>query len=1650
MSSQANQKIHSITTPELPDNFVSRRHIVDTIKRYLHSDTEIVLVEGESGSGKTTLLREFIEIVNEQCFELFLTVGNRASYSPFSVSQTLCQQLYYYLNGTSPIESKMSRSELQSLWQKCNKKLNRHGSFAYVVIDGIHHIDPQVPAIRESIWELMPSHLAQIKTLCSIDLNSTILPALHRVKSKPFPIQCFASFESYEYLRDVLPEKEVIEKIHDQYGGHPASLASIRRQSRFFNEKHKDSIIIDFPTDKKDLLRKEWILSKPKSTEIITALAALVADGRPLGNSTLSKYCGLSEITISEEFKHLPFLRYSTNNDTWEFRCNGIREVVRLSINSEVRHARKLIAQSHLKNPDSSETLSQLPQYLEDTAQSEHLLNWLTEDRILKILREDMIATSLEPTLRKAITVCKNAQQYEGLLAYSLCSSTIKILSYPENLNDEIEARAALGDFDGAMKLVNSVPLLTRRLRLMALVLDAFSDREGVQLDPLRSEFEAILRQFDWSSLPNDEAISIAEDIYPVNPTRGLDILNKVIGADGGEGALDLALARISLSAIKSKASDQLSRNANERDPIPDYRLIDNKLRQFLDAVGRVLESKSVTEILGALKTIQESSKKLFLLRKWSLQNAFHKDAILITEHAINLSIESISSVPTADFFREITTALPYCEECDTVEEIIKILDGQDHIIRKRGPTIEYVRLHLQIIESDWNRGHIEKAKKRMDELYCGTIDKLVDSSTQLSCLAWFMSVVSTLRGVQEIDDCDTWAEISEERYNECLDEILRNSAVQLEIVQGSLQALAVNVPHKACDVASWLNTQDRQKTGYRVILDTICRSPFTPPKFDTIGHILKNLNSTEYYDSAILQITSRLSSDIINNRQTISDVKWISDFFGGCNSAIIRIKCMASLLAVTTNESGCNRMKEQLEQEIISTFNGIISETDKYKAACILLAKLKGKVDQCELAVSHVLTFLRELEGDGPLDRVTYNGLYLILDLLAKSVRGLAESGNLNERDVERVSSLINSVNNESLKLTLNASIALYLWNVGMNKMYTNIVNNHLWPTLNALSNGDLSTVYKMWERVYPVLWLQNRDRARDGIAEFPDWVRERCNESLCYTILRRQPLADPFDDRARNRRISRSYDDVSDLLQICSESNSDNLIARIFIWIADELTEKNRKQKLTEEQKAEVARKMYDLAGTKLPISTGIKHDGYRILCQIQALRISKIDNCNWQKLTDEAYNLGNHSDRIFVLIHLGKEHKNKKMGNRLLHEAEKDCGELLTCEDRLYEYFTIASIVIDREKNLAKKIIRKAYEEVAGIGVENIGIEEHDLIDLAYRVDPRLPMELAVVYDRDSVRREYYENRAQKELNTLCMKETIVNNQIPQMDEKNKQNEKEFSSAVWRALQSLNSGMMAAVDSDKCREMVERASENALDIAYPIYSWALTSLAISHSGEGARQSYLRDAFEGVLRAAKLYCNLTGVTGSLLIDPPDWEDLSMKNGPLIVNQGERLKATNFIEKWIRKRAEDYLIIADPYFDDTHLEILKYVLKSDNQMTVFVVTGGIKKDLVGRLATAWRKICEQEPPKTEITIVYDAADSRKHAPFHDRWLLSKGVGLNLGTSYNSLGKNLSTIRQMSDRELRDINEKIEPYRKGRMREIEGKRLVYIKFELSH
>ena len=99
------------------------------------------------------------------------------------------------------------------------------------------------------------------------------------------------------------------------------------------------------------------------------------------------------------------------------------------------------------------------------------------------------------------------------------------------------------------------------------------------------------------------------------------------------------------------------------------------------------------------------------------------------------------------------------------------------------------------------------------------------------------------------------------------------------------------------------------------------------------------------------------------------------------------------------------------------------------------------------------------------------------------------------------------------------------------------------------------------------------------------------------------------------------------------------------------------------------------------------------------------------------------------------------------------------------------------------------------------------------------------------------------------------------------------------------------------------------------------------------------------------------------------------------------------------------------------------------------------------RIGSAWRHISDQYPPETEIVIV--GIESSGKSPIHDRWWLTEGAGLWIGTSFNSLGKTQdSTIKRISEADAEQQASNVEQYLFDRKREYNGERLRYLSITL--
>ena len=172
-----------------------------------------------------------------------------------------------------------------------------------------------------------------------------------------------------------------------------------------------------------------------------------------------------------------------------------------------------------------------------------------------------------------------------------------------------------------------------------------------------------------------------------------------------------------------------------------------------------------------------------------------------------------------------------------------------------------------------------------------------------------------------------------------------------------------------------------------------------------------------------------------------------------------------------------------------------------------------------------------------------------------------------------------------------------------------------------------------------------------------------------------------------------------------------------------------------------------------------------------------------------------------------------------------------------------------------------------------------------------------------------------------------------------------------------------------------------------------------------------------------------------------------------IVINEGERDKALKFIKDWMQNGVLSYLKICDPYFGPEDLEILKILQSTNPDCKVYILCsrsnqerGSINLDEIYK--GHWNIISSgANCPKTEIVVIgtRDTGDF----PIHDRWWLTNGGGLRLGTSFKSLGySKTSEISIFNIEEAYKCETQVDQYLKREKLEYKNETLEYLMFTL--
>ena len=345
-----------------------------------------------------------------------------------------------------------------------------------------------------------------------------------------------------------------------------------------------------------------------------------------------------------------------------------------------------------------------------------------------------------------------------------------------------------------------------------------------------------------------------------------------------------------------------------------------------------------------------------------------------------------------------------------------------------------------------------------------------------------------------------------------------------------------------------------------------------------------------------------------------------------------------------------------------------------------------------------------------------------------------------------------------------------------------------------------------------------------------------------------------------------------------------------------------------------------------------------------------------------------------------------------------------------------------------------------------------KQRRIIDLAHKIDPSYAASLAELLDNDPARANNHRD-LKHHLQLLDTKKKLAE-QSPQDIDPNS-SKLDYSRAAWMNLGALNANRIQTFHVKFIRNYTEAASNYNFEKAYPIFSWVIENSVKRFADNNQEKRHLTYLYENAVLGAELAWRVAARSQEYLSKlKTQPSKLDLNSGLFVFRSGDRDKALKFIREWLENEVEEYLKICDPYFGIDDLEILKLILSAKPACSVSILTSRkhqkkFEPKLEEAYCNQWRvRFSDQDPPDTEIVIV--GTEPGGDSPIHDRWWLTKGSGLRVGTSFNSLGvAKSSEVSILSVSESLSLEAEIDQYLlfPGK-RDYGGTKLRYLRFTL--
>lgn len=855
---------------------------------------------------------------------------------------------------------------------------------------------------------------------------------------------------------------------------------------------------------------------------------------------------------------------------------------------------------------------------------------------------------------------------------------------------------------------------------------------------------------------------------------------------------------------------------------------------------------------------------------------------------------------------------------------------------------------------------------------------------------------------------------------------MIDTSADQLDITKRILRALSYVKPSLALTFADMLNTTKRRDEGIRESLIAYMRQDRLSIEISVIENGLTRIKDDTYCANTMIQLLET------GNRSTkLSDLE-LRNYFAKkidtINDQVLVCKGLTQLIVANNNEKE-TEIRKELFEKLINSWQNIDVAWVRTEAAFDLASQI-GNVDQ-QLAIQLYEKAVELRETTALANQTLGSMFFQTLQTAVKTV-GFIDIQHEYEKHIwGELLQLVELIPSRSLKVYVLSKIALArLYKKGDKDTFNQLMQDHVLTELQILPSSDIRN--RVVANISTALYEYSPEEAIKLIKLLSYNQRNFAWADMSARILLKINIGEKYDLESPNVPIDLQR--ANKAISITENIDNDESLYLVVNILAHLTGLQNNH--LNEPQKLDILNRLDTIVDKKLPDINNIDHLGYKVLAKsnIESARRRSAKKAklhikrNHNQIVQEAKSIDNIADRVFVMSMIARDFKEieSQLAISLVDEAFSNIESIPNVKDRIDRLEIIANSYGELKNT-------SGVEEAVRLGVHLSnsldGIKRDtvlaSLIQMAHQVDKNTAAEITEKIEDPKTEYELDVNNTSYDLSKSPHK-------LLTQFESASANDEIMRAAIGRMTRAVNSDKGVPYHNKIILDWLAAGSQLECETMLEIIDWT-TEVNLRQCPDSA----LSHESMIVLRTIIDNCNILYNIGNQILPlvkipesiKSNFQGLSISKEFFKI--GERNRAVSWIKSWLQNNAKGYVTICDPYFEEDQMWILQSI-SADLRVGIICLgdqllgsklnskdTSEAKKKnkqlAKKKMLTSWEKISNQEPPST-LVVIHSSQNE-----FHDRFIVTDGAGLSLGTSLNGLGNKESFITVLNPDDVKHV-----------------------------